>query len=161
MKEKKKVNVSAMILIISIVVIIIMGICLYILFIQRSESDNTIKEETGLKNIEEEKKYIISEEYIGTWEDEYDGSQIIIKSVNDKILFDIIIDGIVTYENIIGELKKDTSATFNTNNTENGEFWKGVYGTLTFEEEKVILDVTESECEYVMKGLKIEGVNIR
>lgn len=163
MEEKKKVDVSTILLIIAIVVIIIMGSCLYILYNQRNRNNELSEEEKlaleNAENIFNKYAYLEFEDYIGTWEDEYDGSQIIIKSVYDKILFDVSIFRIGEYENLIGEIKTDTLATFNTNDTNKGEVWKGVYGTLSFEEDKVILEITESECEYVHKGLKIEGVN--
>ena len=162
MEGKKNVNVSTILLVISIIVIIIMGSCLYILYEQRNDE---LSEEGKRPVVYDENTYdknatLALEEYIGTWEDEYDGSQIIIKSINsNRMLFDVNIVRIGGYENLVGEIKSDSLVIFNTNNTDTGEFWEGVYGTLTFQEDKVILEITESECEYVNKGLKIEGVN--
>ncbi|MBR3152628.1 MAG: hypothetical protein IKF52_03380 [Clostridia bacterium] len=95
--------------------------------------------------------------YIGTWQDDEEGTNtLVIKSVNNnKITFELGIFRTVVYENLIATIDSNNKVTFNTNGTEQGEFWEGVYGNLEFEDNKITVKITKSECDYIQPGFEI------
>lgn len=131
------------------------------------QSKGTIKFEKGyiqlsVKNVNYqqtfEKKFEYKESnrrilkiYVGEWYDEGKLNNIKINSIKDnKINFNFGIHRIVGFENLTALLNQDTMiAEFNTNNTNMGDFWKGIYGNIRFENGKITLEITKSECAYV------------
>lgn len=93
-------------------------------------------------------------DYIGKWEVSSQNSNsdcLTIKSINNnEIIFDYSQYRTVNYENLKANLNTETKiAEFNTNDTDMGDFWKGVYGKIKLEDNKVTLEITKSECEYI------------
>lgn len=127
-----------------------------------NEVSNSVINNTSEKNITEtsktnENKITYAEtdldilKYIGYWTDEYELDDLTINSIEgNEINFNFGLFRITTFENIKAYFNADERiAEFNTNSTEMGEFWQGIYGTLKFENNKIIMEITKSECEYV------------
>ena len=103
---------------------------------------------------ETEENSDITSDYIGNWADDNWKDTLIIKNIsNNKVVFDFSIFRIGGYEDLVATIDNATKmASFNTNNTNQGEMWEGVYGTLEFKEKSIILNITKSECEYIHAG---------
>ena len=105
--------------------------------------------------LEDEQKetndYTISNNYIGHWTDETNGkNQINIKEIDKGcILFDFNIYRICTLENLTANITNNSFASFNTNNDDT---FKGIYGTLEFKDNQIILKVTASSSAEIHSG---------
>ena len=91
------------------------------------------------------------QKYVGKWSDEGELDYLSINSIkNNEISFNLDIFRIVGFENLTATLNPDSRvAEFNTNNTDMGDFWKGVYGTIKLEDNEIALEITKSDCEYI------------
>ena len=124
---------------------------------------------SGCENVEENFNYESSEskndklelqEYVGQWYDEDKLDDLKIKSINNnEINFDLGIFRITTFNNLKAIYNENSKiAEFNTNDTDMGDFWKGVYGTIKFEENQIILEITKSECEYITPSIYVFNI---
>lgn len=124
-------------------------------FTEDTTSVNKELEEAVKKADNEIKEAFNSSYYVGSWTDEDKLNDIVIKKVNkNKITFDLGIHRVTTFENLTATIDDNNIATFNTNDTKQGNAWKGVYGSLKFVNDNVILEITKSESEYIQTGLK-------
>ena len=127
--------------------------------VNSATTNNTEKDVIQGENLSQDQENygIESSKYIGTWQDDEKGTNtLVIKSVNNnKITFELGIFRTVVYENLIATIDSNNKVTFNTNGTEQGEFWEGVYGNLEFEDNKITVKITKSECDYIQPGFEI------
>lgn len=91
------------------------------------------------------------QKYVGKWCDEGEFDYLTINSIeNNEISFNLDIFRIVGFENLTATYNPDSRvAEFNTNNTDMGDFWKGVYGNITLGDHEITLEITKSDCEYI------------
>lgn len=91
------------------------------------------------------------QKYIGKWCDSSNLNHIIMNSINNnEINFDLSIFRIVSFENLTAKYNETTDLIeFNTNDTDMGESWKGIYGNITLIDKEIILKITKSDCENI------------
>ena len=110
---------------------------------ENKTTNDTQKNETKVDNTQNEQN-----EMKGVWQypdSTYPDEELIIKSIeNNKITFDYIIDGITSFDNVVANLDKNI-ATFDVKN--DGDW--NIKGTMTFKDNKLILDIKESSNEYI------------
>lgn len=101
-------------------------------------------------------KFLLQNVVKGCWTDETEGANHInIKKgdiSNNTFTFDLGIYRTGILENLTATMKTDSIATFNTNNTGNGEYWKGIYGTLEFKNNQIVLYITSSANKEIDVG---------
>lgn len=126
--------------------------------IQEETNGYTIfyRRETTSSNASKETNYSLRSNYIGEWSDEDNINNISIKTIKENTFsFDLSIFRTYLYQNLTATMTSDTTATFDTNdNDDAGDTWKGVYGTIKFEEDEITLRITESNCEYINSGVE-------
>lgn len=91
------------------------------------------------------------QKYLGQWYDEGLYEDLRINSIENNIInFDFGILRTVSYTGLTATYNPDTlTAEFNTNNTDEGDYWKGVYGNIKLRDNEIVLEITKSDCEII------------
>ena len=120
-----------------------------------SSTDNIISEQAN--TIDLSNKKINLQDFLGIQLKGDDDNDLTIKSIEgNRIVFELSLFRITTFDKITAIYNEKTNtAEFNTNDTDMGDFWKNIYGTLKFEPKKITMEINESKCEYVDTGKQV------
>lgn len=120
-----------------------------------SSTDNIISEQAN--TIDLSNKKINLQDFLGIQLKGDDDNDLTIKSIEgNRIVFELSLFRITTFDKITAIYNEKTNtAEFNTNDTDMGDFWKNIYGTLKFEPKKITMEINESKCEYVDIGKQV------
>lgn len=89
--------------------------------------------------------------YVGKWSvDTTNNNTIEIYQITEEyISFGLFINRICQIDNILATIKNENIATFTTNDDAG---YEGIYGTIEFEDNKIIVDITCSYYQYIYSG---------